>query len=45
LIFVTEDFSTDKLVKLDEPEETSNKQRVLKMNMTKALLPGFIPTP
>ncbi len=32
LIFVTEDFSTEKLVKLDEPEKTNDKLRVLKMN-------------
>jgi hypothetical protein len=43
LIFVTEDFSTDKLVKLDKPEETSNKQRVLKMNMTKSFVTGIYP--
>ncbi|HZH37856.1 MAG TPA: hypothetical protein VEX65_11300 [Flavisolibacter sp.] len=43
LIFVTEDFSKDKLVKLDEPEGTSNKQRVLKMNMTKSFVTGIYP--
>ncbi len=43
LIFVTEDFSTDKLVKLDEPENTSNKVRVLKMNMTKNFITGIYP--
>lgn len=43
LIFVTEDFSPDKLVKLDEPEEGSNKQRVLKMNMTKNFVTGIYP--
>ena len=43
LIFVTEDFSTDKLVKLDEPENVSNKARVLKMNMTKSFVTGVYP--
>ncbi len=41
LIFVTEDFSTDKLVKLDEPDKESNKVRVLKMNMTKKFVTAF----
>jgi hypothetical protein len=43
LIFVTEDFSTDKLVKLDEPEKEKNKIRVLKMNMTKKFVTGIYP--
>ncbi|MGI8600118.1 MAG: hypothetical protein ACR2KB_12770 [Chitinophagaceae bacterium] len=43
LIFVTEDFSTDKLVKLDEPEKVNNKARVLKMNMTKKFITGVYP--
>ncbi len=43
LIFVTEDFSTDKLVKLDAPEKTSDKVRVLKMNMTKKFITGIYP--
>jgi hypothetical protein len=43
LIFVTEDFSTKKLVKLDEPDRTSDKIRVLKMNMTKNFVTGVYP--
>ncbi len=43
LIFVTEDFSTDKSVKLDEPDKTNNKVRVLKMNMTKKFSTGIYP--
>ena len=43
LIFVTEDFSTGKLVKLDAPEKTGNKMRVLKMNMTKKFVTGIYP--
>jgi hypothetical protein len=43
LIFVTEDFSSNKLVKLDKPEKTSNKTRVLKMNMTKSFVTGIYP--
>ncbi len=43
LIFVTEDFSTDKLVKLDEPENANEKTRVLKMNMTKKFNTGIYP--
>ncbi len=43
LIFVTEDFSTNKLVKLDEPEKTDDKMRVLKMNMTKYFVTGIYP--
>ncbi len=43
LIFVTEDFSKDKLVKLDEPDKTNDKVRVLKMNMTKKFITGIYP--
>ena len=43
LIFVTEDFSKDKLVKLDEPDKTNDKIRVLKMNMTKKFVTGIYP--
>lgn len=43
LIFVTEDFSSDKLVKLDEPDKTSEKVRVLKMNLTKNFITGIYP--
>ena len=43
LIFVTEDFSSKKLVKLDEPDKASNKVRVLKMNMTKKFVTGVYP--
>ena len=43
LIFVTEDFSADKLVKLDEPENANHKIRVLKMNMTKNFNTGIYP--
>jgi hypothetical protein len=43
LIFVTEDFSKDKFVKLDEPDKTSDKIRVLKMNMTKKFVTGIYP--
>ncbi len=43
LIFVTEDFSSDKLVKLDEPEKANDKVRVLKMNMTKKFVTGIYP--
>ncbi len=43
LIFVTEDFSTDNLVKLDEPERTNDKARVLKMNMSKKFVTGIYP--
>lgn len=43
LIFVTEDFSTEKLVKLDEPQHTSAKTKVLKLNMTKKFLTGIYP--
>lgn len=43
LIFVTEDFSKTKLVKLDEPEKTTNKTKVLKLNMTKSFQTGIYP--
>ena len=43
LIFVTEDFSKDKLVKLDEPDKTADKIRVMKMNMTKKFVTGIYP--
>jgi hypothetical protein len=43
LIFVSEDFSSDKLVKLDEPDKTSDKVRLLKMNMTKKFMTGIYP--
>ncbi|MEO5783568.1 MAG: hypothetical protein ABIQ07_09870 [Ginsengibacter sp.] len=43
LIFVTEDFSTGKLVKLDEPDKTNDKVRLLKMNMTKKFVTGIYP--
>jgi hypothetical protein len=41
LVFVAEDFSTNKLVKLDEPNNTS--VRVPKMNMTKKFNSGIYP--
>ena len=43
LIFVAEDFSKEKLVKLDEPDKTNDKIRVLKMNMTKKFVTGIYP--
>ncbi|MEO7393365.1 MAG: hypothetical protein ABIU11_00405 [Chitinophagaceae bacterium] len=43
LIFVTEDFSKEKLVKLDEPGKTGDKVRVMKMNMTKNFITGIYP--
>jgi len=43
LIFVTEDFASGKLVKLDEPDKTSNKLRLMKMNMTKKFITGIYP--
>jgi hypothetical protein len=43
LIFVTEDFSNNKLVKLDEPEKTNDKTTVLKLNMTKNFVTGVYP--
>ncbi len=43
LIFVTEDFSSHKLVKLDEPDKSSDKVRVLKMNLSKTFITGIYP--
>jgi hypothetical protein len=44
LIFVTEDFSQKKQVKLDEPEKAgSDKMSVLKMNFTKNFITGIYP--
>ena len=43
IIFVSEDFSPEKFVKLDEPEKNGNKVRVLKMNMTKKFITGIYP--
>jgi hypothetical protein len=43
LIFVTEDFSTKKLVKLDDPATTNEKSSVLKLNMTKNFITGIYP--
>jgi hypothetical protein len=43
LIFVAEDFSTDKLVKPDDPQSTENKVRILKLNMTKSFVTGIYP--
>ncbi|MCJ8163207.1 hypothetical protein MKJ04_00025 [Pontibacter sp. E15-1] len=44
LIFVTEDFSKDKQVKLDEPQRNQrDAQKVLKMNMTKKFVTGIYP--
>jgi hypothetical protein len=43
LIFVTEDFSSDKFVKLDNPDKTGDKMRVMKMNMTKKFVTGIYP--
>jgi hypothetical protein len=44
LIFVTEDFSQKKQVKLDEPEKaSSDKVSVLKMNFTKNFITGIYP--
>jgi hypothetical protein len=44
LIFVTEDFSINKQVKLDEPEYVgSDKVNVLKLNMTKNFITGIYP--
>jgi hypothetical protein len=44
LIFVTEDFSQQKQVKLDEPEKAgSDKVSVLKMNLTKNFVTGIYP--
>ncbi len=44
LIFVTEDFSKRKQVKLDNPDEAgSDRQPVLKLNFTKSFLTGIYP--
>ncbi len=44
MIFVTEDFSNIKQVKLDHPSETgSDKVSVLKLNMTKNFVTGIYP--
>jgi hypothetical protein len=43
LIFVTEDFSKEKLIKLDDPDKTVDKIRVMKMNMTKKFATGIYP--
>lgn len=44
LIFVTEDFSKKKQVKLDEPEKSvEDKVSVLKMNLTKNFVTGIYP--
>jgi hypothetical protein len=44
LIFVTEDFSRQKQVKLDEPEKSANdKVTVLKLNFTKNFVTGIYP--
>ncbi len=43
LIFVTEEFSNDKLVKLDEPDKAGDKSRVLKLNMAKKFVTGIYP--
>ncbi|OYX14574.1 MAG: hypothetical protein B7Z16_14340, partial [Algoriphagus sp. 32-45-6] len=44
MIFVTEDFSKSKQVKLDNPQERpSDAQKVLKLNMTREFLTGVYP--
>jgi len=43
VIFVTEDFSKNKLVKPDDPEKENDKIRVLKMNMSKKFTTGIYP--
>ncbi len=44
LIFVTESFSKNKQVKLDEPEKAGNDaQTVMKLNMTKDFVTGIYP--
>lgn len=44
LIFVTEDFSRAKQVKLDKPQEKEqDAQKVLKMNMTRNFITGIYP--
>ena len=43
LIFVTEDFLKDKLVKPDNPQNHANKVSILKLNMTKKFNTGIYP--
>jgi hypothetical protein len=44
MIFVTEDFSVNKQVKLDDPDQAGkDKTRVLKLNMTKNFITGIYP--
>src|SRR6185436_8136591 len=43
LIFVTEDFSRNLQVKLDEPGDVADKISVLKMNFTKNFITGVYP--
>lgn len=44
MIFVTEDFSKSKQVKLDNPEERlSDAQKVMKLNMTREFVTGVYP--
>jgi hypothetical protein len=44
LIFVTEDFSREKQVKLDNPQQhEQDAQKVLKLNMTKNFMTGIYP--
>ena len=44
MIFVTEDFSKSKQVKLDNPEEKrSDAQKVIKLNMTREFVTGVYP--
>ena len=44
MIFVTEDFSINKQVKLDDPDKAgSDKASVLKLNMTKNFITGIYP--
>ena len=43
LIYVTEDFSEEKLVKLDQPEQAKDKVPVLKLNMVKKFHTGVYP--
>ncbi len=44
MIFVTEDFSKSKQVKLDNPEEKrSDAQKVMKLNMTREFVTGVYP--
>jgi hypothetical protein len=44
LIFVTEDFSREKQVKMDNPQQhEQDAQKVLKLNMTKSFVTGIYP--